>query len=268
MIRSFPKLGVPAAVLASLLACQAAEAGPIPLVLNKPYTQNFDSLAKTKEDMDVKWQDDTTISGWYSSRDTYRVSNGSNFNASLYSFGSINAVDRALGAITSNGLKEIFFGADFQNKTGAIITQLKVDYVGEQWRLGTAGAQTLAFSFQTNPFAATRTAVTQLDFAAIKTGGGGMALDGNAAGNRKAITFTIKDLAIDADDLFDFRWTLTNPATGLSHGLSVDDFVVTVVATAPEPSTLVLAGIGTIGLLGYGRLRRRRRTEFVGVASS
>jgi PEP-CTERM motif len=256
----FPMLGVLAAALACWLTCPTARADPIPVTLKAPYTQNFDSLANTKEDQAFTWTNDSTIPGWFASLGTYRVSNGSNNNAGLYSFGSFKAKDRALGAITGITITPIFFGATFQNKTNAIITDLKVEYTGEQWRDANTNPQTLLFTIQGNP-------VKQLNFTSPTNNGGSVKLDGNAAANRTPFVFTIANLAINPDANFDVQWTLNNPKMGLSQGLAVDDFKLTVVGTkaaTPEPSTLVLLAVGAAVALGARRRRRGTKTASLG----
>jgi hypothetical protein len=43
------------------------------------------------------------------------------------------------------------FGACFTNNTGLTLTSSRVDYTGEQWRLGNAAARTDQIDFSTAP---------------------------------------------------------------------------------------------------------------------
>jgi hypothetical protein len=235
------------------------------LDLNKPYAQDFDTLKSAKEDQSYKWENDKTIAGWFSSRDTYRVSNGGNFQVGLYSFGAKGKPDRALGAVVV-GTQTVSFGADFQNATGRIITALSIQYAGEQWRLGSAGEQTLAFytSASGNPLIGGDRHIKELDFTSLKENGTGegKALDGNALSVKKS--FTLRDLEIYPDGTFDITWKLTSPGIGSSQGLAVDDFKITVEATEPvmgnpEPSTLALVASAALTLAGWRWLRKRKQ---------
>lgn len=151
------------------------------LQLNQTYSQNFDSLAATKENQDYPWVNDKTIPGWFSNRDSYRVNKGTAVTfGSLYSFGSQGAADRALGSLATASVPKIFYGADFQNGTNQRITSLTIQYTGEQWADNRTTATTLAFTLTTNPFAPTP--IPKLDFTSPTNKDSG-ALDGNAAAN-------------------------------------------------------------------------------------
>jgi hypothetical protein len=249
----FPTPGMLAVAIVLMLSCPRARADPIQLTLNAPYKQNFDSLAKTKEDQVFPWMNDSTIPGWFASQVTYRVSNGGNSNPGVYSFGRFNEDDRALGVITNSKQSTNFFGATFRNKTGAILTELKVEYTGEQWRDGNTNPQTLHFSIQGDP-------VKELNFTSPTNNGTGSNINGNAPANQTKISFTIKNLSIKPDATFDLQWTLNQPRIGQSHGLAVDDLTVSVAGTkpaTPEPSTFVLLAIGSAGVVVW-KWRRTR----------
>src|SRR5262249_49177624 len=67
------------------------------------------------------------------------------------------------------------------------------------------------------------------------TAGSVGALDGNAAANRAAISFTITGLSIANGATFFIRWLDFN-ASGADDGLAVDDFSLTPIGAGSTPS--------------------------------
>ena len=118
--------------------------------LDVPYTQNFDTLPASGS---ATWTNNSTIPGWYHARTgtgtTIVANDGSSNAGNLYSYGTGTATDRALGSVGSGNaaVGNLFWGVRLQNNTGATITSLDVQYVGEQWRNSAAAAQTVAFSY-------------------------------------------------------------------------------------------------------------------------
>ncbi|MEO7757957.1 MAG: ExeM/NucH family extracellular endonuclease, partial [Dokdonella sp.] len=235
-----------------MLAAAPVMGAPIALVLDTPYTQNFNTLPQTGT---IPWVNDSTIPGWYSVRSGTGTSivadTGNGTGGNLYSYGSAAAVaDRAIGTIgSSNGAAGNFFhGVALHNGTGATITSLDVAYVGEQWRSGgaTSGAQTIAFSYLVGTptvtgslaeFQSAGNAVTSLDFTSPINNTPAGLLDGNVAANRVAKTFTISGLNIpDGTDLM-LRWSDPDHS-GTDHGLAIDDVSVTPHGTASGGPTL------------------------------
>ncbi|HJW30090.1 MAG TPA: Calx-beta domain-containing protein, partial [Saprospiraceae bacterium] len=74
------------------------------------------------------------------------------------------------------------------------------------------------------------TDVNNLDFSGPVSAGTVGALDGNAAANRTAISFTITGLSIPNGATFYIRW-LSFDAAGADDGLAVDDFSITPTST-------------------------------------
>ena len=195
-----------------------------------PSTENFDTLANSGT------TNSTLPTGWYlteqggGARDNeqYAADNGLSNTGDTYSYGSASATDRAFGALRSGSLIPLY-GAKFTNNTASTINSLEVSYIGEQWRLGTAG-RTDRIDFQyslnaTDLMTGTYTDVDALDFTTpniVTTG----AKDGNAAGNRTNISFTISGLSIANGATFFIRWADFD-ASGADDGLSVDDFSIT-----------------------------------------
>ncbi len=200
--------------------------------LGSASAQNFDTLSNTA----ASTTNNLTITGWFmtesggGARDNeqYGVDTGGSNTGDTYSYGAAAATDRALGGLQSGTLIPIF-GACFTNNTGSTVTSLAVAYTGEQWRLGaTARTDQINFEYSTSAtdlVTGTWTGVAALNFVTPFTTTAG-ARDGNAAGNRTALSSTISSLSIANGATFWIRWTDTN-ASGADDGLSVDDFSLT-----------------------------------------
>ena len=196
------------------------------------YTQDFNSLASSGT------TNTTLPAGWALleagtsalNNGAYSGGTGSSNAGDVYSFGTNS--DRAFGGLLSGTLTPTI-GASFTNNTGGALTSLVISYTGEQWRIGnSAAARTDRLDFQystnaTNLATGTWTDVDSLDFnGPIGTAASATALDGNAAANRAAITFTITGLNIAPGATFFIRWNDFN-AAGSDDGLAVDDFSLT-----------------------------------------
>lgn len=214
-------------VTALSLLSSLSFAQSISLLAGSTYTQNFDALANTGTT-----NDQTTLpSGWSmlesgaNANTTYAADNGSSNAGNTYSYGTTAATDRALGGLLSGNLTPLF-GASFTNNTGITLTSITINYTGELWRLGTASrTDQLDFSLSldaTSLSTGTWSDINNLDFVTPNTATAGTK-DGNAAGNRTAISFTITGLSIANGATFWIRWSDFN-ATNADDGLAVDDF--------------------------------------------
>ncbi|MBP6686239.1 MAG: Ig-like domain-containing protein, partial [Lacibacter sp.] len=196
----------------------------IPLV--NSYTQDFNTLANSgsSASLPVGWlfnETGTNANGLYTG------GSGTGTGGDTYGFGTTASTDRAFGTLQSGSLISTI-GAQIQNNSGTVITKIKISYTGEQWRLGTI-SRTDKLSFQysldaSNLTNGTWADVSTLDFItpSITTVG---AKDGNVAGNRTEIVYTVRNLSIPNGSVFLIRWNDFN-ASGSDDGLAIDDFTI------------------------------------------
>lgn len=215
------------------------------------------------------WADDATLPGWYrrgTSDGTaagdaavlrFRVDDGSSAGGALYSYGAFGSSERALGFVCSSNAVAMSVGLRLVNRTGAAIEGFVLDYVGEQWRAGEAGASSAAFSYgigNAGLLEGTWTGVSALDFAALQVGAPfpGAALDGNAAANRVAIGATVLGVDWQPGESLWLRWSGVNQP-GRDHGFAIDGLSFVAV---PGPAGIALLGLA--GLRGRPAAARRR----------
>ncbi len=196
-------------------------------------SQSFNTLANTGTTNNL------TITGWFLTEsgggsldnEQFAADAGGSNSGDTYSYGAAASTERALGGLQSSALIPIF-GACFTNNTGVTLVSLRVDYTGEQWRLGTTSrTDRIDFQYSTNAASLVTgswTDVNELDFTTPFTATAG-ARDGNAAANRTALTHTIAPVSIANGATFWIRWTDLN-ASGADDGLAVDDFSLTAAA--------------------------------------
>ncbi|WP_162427426.1 Ig-like domain-containing protein [Pontibacter pudoricolor] len=244
MSKHLQKLFALVLVCCALLGSSTAW-GQVTISDGSKYAQDFNSLAASGTSN--TWSNNTTLPGWYSTRTVYQANNGGSNAGALYSFGTA-ADDRALGAVQSNTTGAIAYGIQFQNTSGKKIASLKVRYTGEQWRNGgNASAQSIEFSYEVTATAATEVTnligsfirVSELDFTSPITGTTAIALNGNAAENRKVIEHTF-DVVVEEGEFISIKWIDANDA-GNDHGLSIDDFELTPVFAAPDVTAPAVA---------------------------
>lgn len=234
-----------AALLVVLGAALPAAAQTVSLTtVDSAYSQNFNTLASsgTSSTLPTGW---TFAESGTNANSLYNTGTGSGNAGDTYSFGSASTTERAFGGLQSNSLVPTI-GAAFTNNTGVTIRSLEITYVGEQWRIGNAGAardDRMDFQYSvdaTSLTTGTWTDANDLDFAnRVKTASAG-ALDGNAAANRLAISGVIGGLTILPGQTVWLRWSDFN-ANGADDGLAVDDFTLTPRATdVPVTPTLTI----------------------------
>lgn len=165
---------------------------------------------------------------------TYSNSNGAAIGDDAYSYGVVSNSERALGFQVQ--AHHATFGVKLRNQTGVPLSRLRVEYFGEQWRIGTVqGADRLDFQVSTDaPGVATGNWVDfdALDFSAPHPTGTTGALDGNASANRVRRDAVVEGATIPPGGTLWLRWK--DGATGASHGLAVDDLVLTPLAPLPD----------------------------------
>jgi len=112
------------------------------------------STAANNASTNIVYTNGVTVSGWYLATNIgpvtqYRVSDGASTSAgNHFSYGPAGDADRALGTMAASGTIR-YIGWRLKNNSGSVITNITVSYVGEQWRVNNATAQTLAFGYLT-----------------------------------------------------------------------------------------------------------------------
>lgn len=238
--RSFHSILTGACILLSVNKIAAQT--PVSLTaIGSAYTQDFNTLSSVASSTN----NILAIPGWSLSESGTSVRNngqygtdtGASSTGDTYSYGTAGSTDRAFGGLQS-GTFISTIGAAFTNNTNTTITSLSISYMGEEWRLGTAGrADQLNFEYSLNATdltTGTWTGVSALNFATpdqVTTG----AKNGNAAPDQALVSSTISSLSIANGATVWIRWTDVN-ATGADDGLAIDDFTLT--PTAPEMDIL------------------------------
>jgi uncharacterized protein len=202
---------------------------------NTSHFENFDTLAVVTDSVvPAGWQFSETGS---SANTTYGAGTGSSTTGNTYSFGSTGSTERALGSVRTTGVAATF-GSVIANETGSSITELTVQFTGEQWRLGALGRlDRLDFGYSTD---ATSVAtgvwfdVDALDFTAPVTAGVVGALDGNAIENQFLLSHTITGLNVASGTSVWLRW-VDFEAAGSDDGLAIDNFSIIAVRTVTDP---------------------------------
>jgi len=241
------------------------------------YTQNFDTLPASGTftlsgtgpiRLDAAPISASGLAGWSLAKASgsgsvalFKIDDGSSGTGSVYSYGIAGtnaATDRALGSVAS-GTTVSQFGLVLVNNTGHTITGFSLGYTGEQWRRGNGAANVLAFSYAVGGSdlnTGTFTAVSALSFTAPVTAGTNVALDGNAAANRTAVSSTVTGLTWAAGQTLVLRWADTNDAAN-DDGIAIDDLSFSalsapVVTTQPQALTATVGDAVTLSVAATG----------------
>ena len=177
-----------------------------------------------------------------------------------------NSSDRSLGFLGNGNFGATLANAatmtaSYTNNTGVALTSLSISYTGEQWFAQLSRNTQIFVSYSLD--GATFTDIAALRFNAPNTNpgaGGGIVLDGNAAGNRTvfdAFNINVSASPIAEGNTFYLRFSYNGGNNGGSRqGLAIDDVSVAVV---PEPTTVALLLGGGLAAVCY-RWRSRRRS--------
>lgn len=250
-----------AAVLLTAIATGPAAALPL-TVPGTPASENFDSLGLVSgSTLPAGWEFSESGSG---ANTTYGVGNGSSSTGNTYSFGATGATDRAFGSVRTSSLAAMY-GTVITNQTPATLTELAIEFAGEQWRLGATGrVDRLDFAYSldaTSIITGNWLELDALDFIGPVTAGTTGALDGNLAENRTLVAHTLSGLTLAPGASLWIRWTDFD-ASSSDDGLAIDDFSVRglagVVSTVPDrlPDGVIVALVAALILVG-------RRDRFV-----
>lgn len=208
------------------------------------YSQNFNSLpGTTNNTLNTAWTDNTTLLGWYASKTTFSVTDGTiggsaaafdststANNVGLFSFGSSSSTDRALGsrATTSPvGNNPVLYGVRLVNNTGNTLTNFTVIYTGEQWfKSSAASSHTLSLAYQlgaSSISAGTWTTVSAGTFTSPAFTSGASTLNGNLAANRALKVATVSGVSWAPSQSLWIRFSDANETLS-EQGLAADDF--------------------------------------------
>lgn len=210
------------------------------------YSQDFNSLISSASST---WTDNSTIPNLYAKRskvgNSIVADTGNSPSGNLYSYGSLGSTERSLGSLGSGTPGDFAWGMLLKNSSSVSITDIKLSFVGEQWRNSAASGQTVAFYYKISsslisdlqPAVNTGwTAVTNLDFTSPITGGVAGALNGNAAANRSVKSdISLPSLNLPAGYYILLKWDDPDHS-GSDHGLAIDDVTISwSVNTTPKP---------------------------------
>jgi hypothetical protein len=275
------------AFLAIAAACSLVLSADAQILLSGglAYSQNFNSLSNTPAGTTYTWTDNATlgVEGWYASRSYsagttgpfgpfaytgYRVGDGSANNGTLWSYGTIGAIDRALGSSSSGTPKTNTWGVRFQNDNPYAVDNILISYTGEQWRNGgNTAVQSLFFAYKTgaSPVVSSPLDVSPngvngwigfagLNFNSPITGATAATLDGNLLANQTAfVNVLLTGVTLNPGDEIFLRW-LDIDDSGNDHGLAIDNFSISF-TQVPEPATAALFGLAAVGLVFFQRKR-------------
>lgn len=234
-------------LMLALVVSVAASAQVSISQVSVPYSQNFNTLSDTTLSNPYS----TLPTGWFalenlgsSADQTYRAAWGQYSGGDLYSFGDSANTDRALGSIGSGSNAEIYYGVAIINTTGSTIQNVRINYTGEQWRVGnplrSTGPDTLHVSYGINNGGINNgswTSVSDLNFIApaLTTATANIEVDGNSSAYSVAINDTLYNVNLGNNDTLWVRWFDYN-SSSYDDGLGIDDLSITFLPATTPPT--------------------------------
>ena len=226
------------------------------------YSQNFDGLgtnsvpsvfpASNGVQVSLGAITANTVNGWYGARiagsgttATDLLANaGTTSTGTLYSFGTANDTNRALGTIAT-GTTAMAFGALIKNDTGGTITNVRVSFTAEFWRNAipsssgsSAETNVLYFGYgkidgtsnSVSNFLTSSNALSQTNLnitgpAPVPWGTTPVNLDGSLPANQAAFSNVAIPLSLTDGEMAFVRWQ-DKDNTGLDAGIGMDNFVL------------------------------------------
>lgn len=185
---------------------------------------------------------------------------GGGQSGAIYSYGSANSTERALGTLAS-GSNVFALGAEFLNSSSGTITSITITYTGEYWRgssnatapvnaltfgYGFSGGSANSSNYLSNSSLLPNTTLNLVGPASLASAS---ALNGNAAGNRTTYIATISGLNWSSNSSLYIRWSDVND-TGNDAGLAVDDFSIS--GTVAFSADVSIGGTTTFSANNFG----------------
>ena len=253
------------AIIILFAAVPAGAAGTNSLTLaGSPYTENFDGMGTGSSQPPLGWSGGTltgasTTNGVIANIGSFSASTGNSTTSGNFNYGNSGGADRSIGSLaasTTTRATQVLF----VNNTGFTITNLTISYDGEQWRDGgnTTSINSLGLTFsQSSVGGLTNFSAVgaSFNFSAPQNGASQATLNGNLAANQVTNIGGNYTVSIAAGEVFALRWIDSDDA-GNDDALAIDNFSLGYSPNAiPEPSTLLLVGLGLIGAVSIHRRR-------------
>ncbi|WP_162427896.1 T9SS type A sorting domain-containing protein [Pontibacter pudoricolor] len=183
--------------------------------LKHAYSQNFNSLPATGD-----WINGSTLPGWYATPlrgimpSGIAANDGSSRTIGLYSFGSTDNPDRALGGHGANGWGGYYYAVRFKNNSGATLKHIKINYSIEQWFWNRQTTVPFSASYAIAPtitdpgstLAWTHIPSSQMTIGNQPYSGNNLVTDGNAANNKWTVSETLLNVNLAPNQEIMIRW--------------------------------------------------------------